>query len=147
MKKIDLGQLISILANLGVIAGILFLAYEIRQNNQFLAEQTAYSILQNQISWTDLIGTDADAARLVFAPGNDSSLTQVEEIQRFELLLGVLGRWEWEFRRFRMGIAELPPIERFRAFYRRAQLERDWDELRPQLTPEFAVWLDANVVN
>ena len=32
MRKIDLGQTLGILANLGVLAGIVFLAYELRQN-------------------------------------------------------------------------------------------------------------------
>ena len=32
MKKLDLGQIIGILANPGVIADILFLAYELRQD-------------------------------------------------------------------------------------------------------------------
>ena len=36
MKKIDLGQTITILANLGVIAGIVFLAIEVRQNQASL---------------------------------------------------------------------------------------------------------------
>ena len=39
MKKIDLGQTIGILANVGVIAGIVFLAVELRQNNELLATQ------------------------------------------------------------------------------------------------------------
>jgi len=34
MKKIDLGQTIAILANVGVIAGIVFLAIEVRQNTE-----------------------------------------------------------------------------------------------------------------
>ena len=37
MKKIDLGQTISILANVGVIAGIVFLGFELRQNNALMA--------------------------------------------------------------------------------------------------------------
>jgi len=37
--KIDLGQTISVLANVGVIAGIVFLGYELRQNNSLLASQ------------------------------------------------------------------------------------------------------------
>jgi hypothetical protein len=40
MKKIEVGQAISILANFGVIVGIVFLAIEIRQNNQQLALQS-----------------------------------------------------------------------------------------------------------
>jgi len=38
VKKIDLGQAITILANLGVIAGIVFLAIEVRQNDASLQQ-------------------------------------------------------------------------------------------------------------
>lgn len=57
MKKIDLGQAFSILANIGVVLGIVFLAYELRQNTravrlnavQFQAsEEAAFNRL-----WTD----------------------------------------------------------------------------------------------
>ena len=40
MKKIELGQAITILANIGVIVGIAFLAVEVSQNNDELAAQT-----------------------------------------------------------------------------------------------------------
>ena len=39
MKKIDLGQTITILANVGVIAGIVFLGIELQQNNELLVVQ------------------------------------------------------------------------------------------------------------
>ncbi len=39
MKKFDLGQTVSILANLGVVVGIVFLGMEVRQNNELLATQ------------------------------------------------------------------------------------------------------------
>jgi len=47
LKNMDLGQTITILANIGVIAGILFLAFELRQNNeqleiQFRGQMTSY---------------------------------------------------------------------------------------------------------
>ncbi len=40
MKGIDLGQTFQILANIGVIAGIIFLAVELRQNNEQLRLQS-----------------------------------------------------------------------------------------------------------
>lgn len=43
MKTLDLGQKIGILANLGVIAGIVFLGYELRQNNENLLAQSRYT--------------------------------------------------------------------------------------------------------
>jgi hypothetical protein len=39
MTKVDVGQTIQILANVGVIAGIVFLGFELRQNNALLQEQ------------------------------------------------------------------------------------------------------------
>ena len=43
MKSLDLGQTLTILANFGVIAGIVFLAFELRQGNQLLVAQTSYA--------------------------------------------------------------------------------------------------------
>ncbi len=41
MKKIDLGQIITILANVGVVIGLVFLTLEIRQNNAQMRAQGA----------------------------------------------------------------------------------------------------------
>jgi len=43
MKKIDLAQTIGVLANIGVIAGIVFLAFELRQNSEQLELQSYQS--------------------------------------------------------------------------------------------------------
>jgi hypothetical protein len=47
MKKIDLGQTIGIVANIGVIVGIVFLTLEIRQNNLLMRSQTRSQISQS----------------------------------------------------------------------------------------------------
>jgi len=47
MKKIEIGQLIGILANVGVIAGLVILAYEIRQNTSQMRAEASYSINQS----------------------------------------------------------------------------------------------------
>ena len=39
MKRIDLGQTMGILANLGVLVSIAFLAYEMRQNTTAIREE------------------------------------------------------------------------------------------------------------
>jgi hypothetical protein len=49
MRKIDLGQTITILANIGVIAGIVFLALELRQNTVAVQGAT-YQALSDGIS-------------------------------------------------------------------------------------------------
>ena len=44
MKKIDLGQTIQTVANVGVIAGIIFLAIELAQNTDALKSQTVQTL-------------------------------------------------------------------------------------------------------
>ena len=51
MKKIDLGQSMTILANLGVIAGIFFLAVEVQQNTGMMEAQTRDSVTSKQIEY------------------------------------------------------------------------------------------------
>jgi len=57
MKKIDLGQTITILANVGVIAGIIFLGIELNQNTQQLALELRWQVNQRIVDNNrDLMG-------------------------------------------------------------------------------------------
>ena len=46
MKKLDLGQSIGILANVGVIAGIVFLGLELRQHNELMEAEASMATHQ-----------------------------------------------------------------------------------------------------
>lgn len=48
MKKIDLGQAVGILANIGVIAGIIFLVFELQQNNKLLRAEAIGSVVNTK---------------------------------------------------------------------------------------------------
>jgi len=52
---INIGESLGILANIGVIAGIIFLAMELRQNNNLLAAQARYSLRQYRSDIADSI--------------------------------------------------------------------------------------------
>ena len=66
MNKIDLGQSITILANVGVIVGIVFLLFEIRQNTAQLRSQASYSINQSVGALNQSIFQNAEFADLVY---------------------------------------------------------------------------------
>ena len=72
MKKIDLGQTISIFANLGVIAGITFLALELNQNTAQLALGNKPTLAAHRAQYTTLSHLFTEAAeqlllRLIWA--------------------------------------------------------------------------------
>ena len=92
MKKIDFGQSITILANLGVIAGIVFLGVELNQNQQTLEQQLSLDLLT---------GRDAAVERFngfrsqllenpylipVWNKGRSDEPLTDEELEQFELL-------------------------------------------------------------
>lgn len=79
MKKIDPGQTITILANIGVIAGIAFLAFEIRQNTAQMRAEAALGIHQDLQRLQESRYADPDFAELILRGEQDyASLDAVE---------------------------------------------------------------------
>ena len=49
MKKLELGQILQLLGNLGVVVGILLLVYELNQNRQMMMAQTRHDLSQGTV--------------------------------------------------------------------------------------------------
>jgi hypothetical protein len=154
MKKIELGQSISILANLGVIAGIVFLAVELQQNNSFLQAQAGYALSENRASNNDLLKSSPEFADLISKLEAGEELTPSERWQEHGFYVSFLVRFSWEFSEYRAGRLEkdqLPtvvwgklirgegplPTPRFR---------EKWEEMKYQLDPEFIEFMEAEVI-
>ena len=73
MKKIELGQMITVLANIGVIAGILFLGYELRQNTLVSRAAALQSIAEKIIEWQTATALDDDWIRIITFLESDGS--------------------------------------------------------------------------
>jgi len=65
MKKINLGQTIQILANVGVIAWIVFLAVEIRTNTESNRIAVEQGLEANWMLINSQIASDSDLAALI----------------------------------------------------------------------------------
>ena len=103
MKKIDLGQTITILANIGVIAGIAFLALEIRQNSDLLSSQTRFNNVQNQLSLAMMLVEDSELNELVARASSGESISRDESFRLRQMVIVVLNLWEYEYREFEDG--------------------------------------------
>jgi hypothetical protein len=89
MKKIDLSQALNTLANVGVIAGILFLAIEVRQNQESLDqanELTRAAILTEGAEkfndWRALLLQDPEL-HAIYARGEAGEELSPEEARRY----------------------------------------------------------------
>ena len=113
MRKINLGQTMGILANVGVIAGIVFLAVELNQNTEQLALELQWQINQRMIENNrDLIGDDPTPvfAKSVLTPEELS----YEEFQvASPMVFNFLNVWEDRYFLYRAGLI---PDEEWKKF-------------------------------
>lgn len=151
MKKRDLGQLIGVLANLGVIAGIVFLGVELQQNNEFLEAQAradrrdigreaALRTLNNP----DLRSATRKALNGVPLNDDEAFLLDLEN-------QATLRDWGYLYRETQVGSLELEELDAAgwrRAFCVRAPGLRDyWARTKDTEDPAFVAWMEGTIEN
>jgi len=104
MKKIDLGRAIAVLANVGVLAGIVFLAAELRQNREMMRAQTRNELSQGIVTLLAMVADNGELADLRLRADRAEELTDVEAY-RYSLFTRTLFRyWENVHYQYRLGV-------------------------------------------
>ena len=96
MKKIDLGQTVNTLANVGVIGGLIFLGFEMQQNTN-IARATAYrENVQDIAAWRSQILSDPELARLsnAYREGEWKTFDRIERSRVGMLVNNIMGSYE-----------------------------------------------------
>ena len=83
MKKIDFTQIVTILANVGVVIGLVFLTLEIRQNTAQMRTQGAYSIYQSVETLNQAVYLDEEFADLLHR--GEKSFNDLDPVERSRL--------------------------------------------------------------
>ena len=117
MKKIDLGQAITILANVGVITGIIFLVIEIRQNNLLMLSQTRSQISQ---SISNVLISQAQSPYIedLLAPERVAEASSVGALRFNRIELAIFRMWENIYYQWERGLYEDSEFESEREIWR-----------------------------
>ena len=139
-----------ILANLGVIAGIVFLGIELQQNNQLLVEEARYNNLSERIRANELQLANPEINRLMYLPPDDP--TEEELVLRATLIRKTLLLWQWEYQLAESGIyswasSDSALINTWREGFSKNQYIDAWESEKFQFDPAFIDWMEENVVN
>ena len=127
MKKIDLGRTVTILANLGVLTGILLLVYELNQNREMMQAQTRHSVAEMLVNLLALEIGDPGIAAIQSKHNSGEELTPVET-ERFVLLQEAYWRYRENVHyQYRNGLYDEDEYLALRAVWLR---DVDTDELR-----------------
>ncbi len=151
MKKLDVGQTITILANVGVIAGIIFLGLELQQNNEFLATQarTQRGAISREADLRMLQNPDLRRATIKARSGG---VLSEGEMFLLELENGaVITDWRIIYQEYQMGALEestLNIVGWRNAFHvGRPGMPEFWSAKKQLYPPDFVQWMEENVVN
>jgi hypothetical protein len=147
MKKLDVGQTVNTVANIGVIVGILLLVFELTQNRDMMRAQ-----IRNEIA-TSLSGalpaaTDAELADALVRSDNGDELTGAESY-RASLANEILFRyWENAYYQYEQRLYDEIEFSGHRgsiaaSINGRPRLARFWCLNRAYYSPPFGEFIDS----
>ena len=147
MKKLD--RWLSWLANIGVIAGIVFLAIEIRQNTEMVRAQTRDSMTEKQLMLFEWFAASPENSRIRVA-GDNLQLEpgSAEESQYGWMIAGNFRLWENEWYQYNQGLFDTeefePRIEIWKKMINLSPgMRRVWSYQRDAFSPEFKALIDS----
>ena len=150
MKKPDFTQLANTLANIGVIAGILFLAYELRQNTHAIRGTTVQAIADQSLN-TVLAGVENPELR-------ESYLRVGQGLENMTLEDWNILVWYYSAimriseNRFRqaeigtVGVDFMGQVGGTSIAYRHPFFGHFWELRRDEYPEDFALWVDENLI-
>ena len=150
MKKIDLGQLLSSVANLGVIAGIGFLAFEMRQNTIAISGTTLQSIA-SQSQQAAFIGLEVPEIRLAWdRAGRGLRFMTPEDYSALGWWYsGVMRMDENRYRQAQLGTVNAEVLGQLggnAVTYSHPFFGMYWENARDYYAEDFALWVDENLL-
>lgn len=147
-----LNQWLTLVANLSVVAGIIFLAAEMRQNTEAIQAQTRDSMTEKQMQVTEWIGTDLQTADFYRRGSTQGwgSLTDPTEFTAYVFLIqGYMREWENSHYQYEHGLFSEQDFQARKTAWRfllERQGYRDvWASARDRFSPSFRAEIDRIV--
>ena len=149
MKKIEPRQIASLIANIGVIGGILLLAYELRQNNDLMEAEARLNRTVMAIDTWRFIAENPDLLELREKERRGEELSAADARRIDATLMAIFVALEWTFNERPEGSSErhqIIAIQRHN-FASYPEFGRVWQERKDAFSPAFVQWMDENVVD
>ena len=132
-----------------VVLSLVFVAYEIRQNNELMgadARQVRTSMVID--SWR-FGAENGELAEIRVRERNGEELTDVERERVDALVMAIFVGLDWQFKELTANSPEMNQVREVQRynFANKAEYRRVWADRKNSFRPEFVQWMDENVVN
>ncbi len=142
-----------IIAAIAVIASLVYIGSELRQNTEALQTQSRYNLINLRIGAMDIQLQNFELLDALhrYVDGEDLSAAERSAVNLHSMRL--LEMWQWQHGEFQAGTLTLEqlPVESWRSFYHDNilpnALSEIWEMRRRTLRPDFVQFMVENVVN
>ncbi len=149
MKGIEPGQVMTFIANIGVLGGILLLAYELRQNNELMEADARLNRAVMSIDAWRATAVNGDLAELREREkaGEELSSAEVRRIDAFVMSIFVIVSWTFaELSEESSGLKQVREVQRYN-FANAPEYRRVWEARKSTFDSAFVQWMEENVIN
>ena len=149
MKKIEPAQIAGLVANIGVIFGILLLAYELRQNNDLMEAEARLSRTNMAVEAWRLTAANGELTELRAREGRGEELSEGETRQVDAAVMAVFVLVAWTYGELGEGSSDLNQVSEVQRynFVNFPEYARVWESRKTTFNPAFVQWMENNVVN
>ena len=148
MRKLDIGQALNTLANLGVIAGIVVLGYELRQNTSAARQEARATLLGAKITEQIPLSTNAGGITDIWVRANNGE--PLSETENLQLAVGrdlSLFSYSTLYKEYESGMLSDSdiPINQWSFVLLQPSVRQVWDQLKSGYDPAFVNWVEDEI--
>ena len=142
---------LTLVANVGIIAGILFLALELHQNNELLEADARFNRMR--VSWDgwQSLAENGDLTDLIVAAKNGETLTASGRERVDAVTMRILVAFEWTYRELSPESPERAYIlEGLRGLFGGGGIGADrrvWETGKSRFDRDFVQWVEDELLN
>ncbi len=148
MELDRLNKWLRLVANIGVVAGIIFLAFEMKQNNELLLAQGRAIGEENRMRIEIEIMQNAELRETMVKLNAGEELTPEQALLNRVFISTNFNSWQATWLEYEAGLIDIDGyVERWRGlFHSNDRMPGRWEDTRDRYDPGFAEWMDAHIV-
>jgi hypothetical protein len=146
-----LSEWLTIATNVGVIVGLILIAFEYKQNNELLLVESSANRANQANTFVDLVIQDPTLIELLNKDSSELSRVESDRLTLLGIRLLLVFEGQYDATVAGHGLSEAQLRSIHRSIYRRESLNygvpHAWPTYKSRGESDFTLWFDANVVS
>ena len=147
MDSDRINRWLTLIANFGVLIGIVLLVYEIRLNHEMMRAQIRNEIANSEVERIYFLAGNSEMLDVLVRNSAGQELDAADALRLQFLRFGTIRAWENHFYQYKLGLFDeqeyLAGKESWKSIVNRQKYQSHWCTIRSQVSNEFREEIDA----